>query len=125
MIAWARDFLAPLEERPPLMEGLIAFFEQNQNMNAAANALSIHHNSLRYRLAKAEELLRLNLRDPAAISSLFLALSARNIEGVQAGPSPRAEVFTSQPSDVEAARMPPQFMAPKADRLGVVLGPGT
>jgi sugar diacid utilization regulator len=126
MIAWAHDFLAPLEERGPLMEGLRAFFAHSQNMNAAADALSIHHNSLRYRLAKVEELLELSLRDPAAISSLFLALSARDLERVQAGPPPRATrtARTRQPSDVEAPRIPADFATPRVERLGVVLDPG-
>ena len=125
MIEWGRDFLAPLEERSPLMEGLSAFFEHSQNMNAAADALSIHHNSLRYRLAKVEELLGLSLRDPAAVSSLFLALAARDLERVQAGPRLRATrgAQTRQPSDVEAPRTPTDFAIPRLDRLGVVLGP--
>jgi sugar diacid utilization regulator len=125
MIEWARDFLAPLEQRSPLMEGLSAFFEHSQNMNAAADALSIHHNSLRYRLAKVEELLELSLRDPSAVSSLFLALAARDLERVQA-PQPRATggARSRQPSDVEAPRAPGDFTKPPVDRLGVVMGPG-
>jgi sugar diacid utilization regulator len=125
MIEWARDFLAPLEQRSQLMEGLSAFFEHSQNMNAAADALSIHHNSLRYRLAKVEEMLELSLRDPAAVSSLFLALAARDLERVQT-PKPRATggAGSRQPSDVEAPRAPGDFVTPGVDRLGVVLGPG-
>ena len=126
MIAWARDFLAPLEERPPFMEGLSTFFEHSQNMNAAADALHIHHNSLRYRLAKVEELLGLSLRDPAAVSSLFLALTARDLERVQGTPRPRATrtVRARQPPDVEAPRTPTDLAPPRFDRLGVVVGPG-
>ena len=67
-----------LESNPPAF----AFFAHSQNMNAAADALSIDHNSLRYRLAKVEELLNVSLRDPAAVSSLFLALTARELERV-------------------------------------------
>ena len=126
MVAWAREFLAPLDERPPLMEGLRAFFAHSQNMNAAADALSIHHNSLRYRLAKVEELLKLTLRDPAAVSSLFLALAARDLEEVDSNARPRATraVRTRQPSDVEAPRTPTDFATPGLDRLGVVISPG-
>lgn len=126
MIAWAGEFLAPLDDRPPLMEGLSAFFAHGQNMNAAADALSIHHNSLRYRLAKVEELLDLSLRDPAAVSSLFLALTARELERVQAGPRPRAtgDAAGRRPSDVEAPHTQTDVVKPRANRLGVVLGPG-
>jgi hypothetical protein len=126
MIAWARDFLVPLEDRPLLMDGLRAFFEHSQNMNDAADALKIHHNSLRYRLAKVEELLGLSMRDPAAVSSLFLALTARDLERVQAPPQPRATrtVRAQQPSDVDAPRALTEIAVPQDERLGVVLGPG-
>ncbi|MGW5715262.1 PucR family transcriptional regulator [Amycolatopsis sp. NPDC003865] len=125
MIAWARDFLTPLDERPQLLEGLSTYFAHSQNMNAAAHALNIHHNSLRYRLAKVEEALGLSMRDPAAVSSLFLALTARDLER-QGGPQPRATrtVRTSQPTDVEAPRTPVDFVSRAADRTGVVFDPG-
>lgn len=76
MAGWAREFLAPLEGREALVDGLRSFLDHDQNINVAAAELNIHHNSLRYRLAKVEELLDISLRDPAAISSVFLALTA-------------------------------------------------
>ena len=126
MTSWARDFLAPLIDRDPLLDGLVAYFEHSQNMNAAAESLNIHHNSLRYRLSKVEEMLNLNLRDPAALSSLFLALAARDLERVQAAARPTASKTgrVAQPSDVEAPRSPSDFAIPSLDNLGVVYGPG-
>ena len=53
MAGWADEFLAPLEGRQALIEGLDTFFEHDQNINAAAEALNIHHNSLRYRWRKS------------------------------------------------------------------------
>lgn len=85
MAAWAEDFLRPLEGREAIMEGLTVYFEHEQNINTAADHLSIHHNSLRYRLSKIESLLRVDLKDPAAVSSIFLALTARNLHGATAG----------------------------------------
>ena len=125
MTSWARDFLEPLIDRDPLLDGLVAYFEHSQNMNAAAESLNIHHNSLRYRLSKVEEMLNLNLRDPAALSSLFLALAARDLERVQAAARPTAGKGgrTAQPSDVEAPRSPSDFAIPSLDNLGVVYGP--
>lgn len=79
MVAWAEDFLRPLEGRENLLAGLRTYFEHDQNINVAADALSIHHNSLRYRLTKVEELLNINLKQPAAVSSVFLALTAIDI----------------------------------------------
>lgn len=124
MAAWSREFLQPLEQREPLLEGLTAFFEHSQNMNAAADALNIHHNSLRYRLAKVESLLDVNLREPAAISSLFLALAARELEGKQRSESRGTRgvvsVRTSEAGPVLSAG---ELADPGPDRLGVVLGP--
>ncbi|MGO4680198.1 PucR family transcriptional regulator [Microbacterium sp. 2MCAF23] len=76
MLEWARSFFAPLLERDTLLSGLQAYFAFDQNMNAAAEALGIHHNSLRYRIAKAEEGLGVSLRSPSAIASVFLAITA-------------------------------------------------
>jgi hypothetical protein len=76
MVSWAEEYLTPLADRENLLAGLRAYFESDQNINLAAEALSIHHNSLRYRLAKVEELLSINLKQPAAVSSAFLALTA-------------------------------------------------
>jgi sugar diacid utilization regulator len=76
MVEWATEFLGPLMDKAPLVEGLRHYFALAQNINAAARVLNVHPNSLRYRLTKAEELLEVDLKDPAAISSLFLALTA-------------------------------------------------
>ena len=81
-VTWAREFLEPLWDREALLIGLQAFFAHAQNINAAADALAIHHNSLRYRLTKVEAALDLSLRSPSAIASLFLALNALDLGGV-------------------------------------------
>jgi sugar diacid utilization regulator len=123
MTQWARSFLEPLEEREPLLEGLRLFFQHGQNMNAAADALSIHHNSLRYRLAKAEELLEVNLRDPGAVASVFLALAALELEETNA-PEPRVKLGRADvPADIAAPRSVRDGEAPSFDNLGVVYGP--
>lgn len=125
MIAWAQEFLKPLEGRELLVEGLQTYFEHAQNINAAADHLGIHHNSLRYRLAKAEEILGINLREPGAVSSVFLALTALELGRLQQ-PRPRSSgeaVRGNKPSDVEAAEVLP-YARPKVERAGVVRDPG-
>jgi PucR C-terminal helix-turn-helix domain/GGDEF-like domain len=87
--ARAEEFLRPIENRETLAEGLRTYFEHGQNINSAADALNIHHNSLRYRLSKIEELLSINLKEPAAISSVFLALTALELTRLR-GRRPRA-----------------------------------
>jgi DNA-binding PucR family transcriptional regulator len=81
MVARAEQFLAPLADRDVLLEGLFAYFEHNQNIITAAQHLNIHHNSLRYRLAKVESALDIDLKEPGAISSTFLALTAIDLGG--------------------------------------------
>jgi sugar diacid utilization regulator len=125
MIAWAQEFLKPLEGRDLLVEGLQTYFEHSQNINAAADSLEIHHNSLRYRLAKAEEILGISLREPAAISSIFLALTALELGRVQQSrPKSSADAAKGRkPSDVEAADFLP-YSRPPTGRGGVVHAPG-
>jgi DNA-binding PucR family transcriptional regulator len=89
MISWAEDFLRPVAGRENLMAGLRSYFENDQNINIAAEVLSIHHNSLRYRLAKVEELLGISLKQPAAVSSLFLALTALDLTRQPGSEHPR------------------------------------
>lgn len=120
---WARDFLRPLLDRPTLLEGLRAYFRHSQNMNAAADALSIHHNSLRYRLAKVEEILSLSLREPAALSSLFLALTALEHDTSASTHSPIQPSGSKRPADVDAPHRLQIHENPSPSQLGVVLSP--
>lgn len=79
MSEWADELLRPLDDQQILLDALAAYFECQQNIMDAAESLMIHHNSLRYRLAKIESALNLTMRDPSAVSSLFLALTARSM----------------------------------------------
>lgn len=81
---WANELLRPLEDKQSMLLTLSTYFEHRQNVMEAAEALSVHHNSLRYRLSKIESTLDLSLRDPAAVSSLFLALTALSMVEAQA-----------------------------------------
>jgi PucR family transcriptional regulator, purine catabolism regulatory protein len=69
------ELLDPLP--PPVLEALTEFFARDQDVNAAAAALHIHPNTLRYRLGRVEALLGRSLRSPATIAELTLALSTR------------------------------------------------
>ena len=68
--------LEPLRDHPPLMESLVAYLSADQNVNAAAEALHVHPNSLRYRINRVEELLGRSLRSPATMADLYVALRA-------------------------------------------------
>ncbi|MEX0158708.1 MULTISPECIES: PucR family transcriptional regulator [unclassified Microbacterium] len=121
MIEWAQQFFTPLWEREPLLSGLQAYFAFDQNMNAAAAALGIHHNSLRYRISKAEEELNLSLRSPSSISSVFLALTALEL-GHQLRPfvarSPLQHIATGETPPAVDAEERPRTLEPST---GVVL----
>ena len=67
--------LAPLT--PPLLEALAAYFARAMDVNAAADAMHVHPNTLRYRLGRIEQLLGRSLKDPATIAELHLALLTR------------------------------------------------
>jgi sugar diacid utilization regulator len=124
MVAWAHDFLRPLDGRDNLVAGLRAYFEHDQNINLAADALNLHHNSLRYRLAKVEELLTLNLKQPAAVSSVFLALTAIDLSASPRSSTPRKSGQKVEgTADSDAPSTATAFSAPERATSGVVFGP--
>jgi len=86
MAYWVQELLAPLREKPILMEALTVYFENNLDVMAAAKRLSIHHNTLRYRLTKIEETLGGPLQSPARIASLHLALAAERSQAGSTAP---------------------------------------
>jgi purine catabolism regulator len=68
--------LEPLRDHPQLLETLVAYLAADQNVNAAAEALHVHPNSLRYRLGRVEDLLGRSVRSPATLADLYVALRA-------------------------------------------------
>ncbi len=70
------ELLAPLKANPPLLVALIEYFARDMDVNATAEAMHVHPNTLRYRLGRVEKLLGRSLRQPATIAELTLALSA-------------------------------------------------
>ncbi|MFN8215959.1 MAG: PucR family transcriptional regulator ligand-binding domain-containing protein [Solirubrobacterales bacterium] len=67
--------LSAVKEKPQLYETLRCYLDHDLDVIAAAKALNLHANSLRYRLTKIEELLGASLRRPATISDLYLAIT--------------------------------------------------
>jgi purine catabolism regulator len=70
------QIIAVLRSRPTMHEALKCWFEHDLDVTAAAAALHLHPNSLRYRLSRLEEALGRNLRSPSTISDLHIALLA-------------------------------------------------
>jgi DNA-binding PucR family transcriptional regulator len=65
-----------LRTNPALQEAVVSYFQHGMDAMRTAEAMGLHHNSLRYRLGRAERLLGRPLKDPATIASLYIALAA-------------------------------------------------
>ena len=70
------ELVAVLRENPALYETLVAYFDHDLDVPAAAAELHLHPNSLRYRLTRIEEVLGRSLKRPATIAELHIALLA-------------------------------------------------
>jgi PucR family transcriptional regulator, purine catabolism regulatory protein len=65
-----------LRARPMLWEAVVAYFDHDLDVVRTAQALHLHPNSLRYRLARVEKLLGRSLKQPSTIAGLYIALLA-------------------------------------------------
>jgi PucR family transcriptional regulator, purine catabolism regulatory protein len=70
------ECLRLLRSQPGLHAALVAYFQHGMDVMRAAGALHLHHNTVRYRLARVEKLIGRRLKDPATIASLYIALAA-------------------------------------------------
>src|SRR5215207_7245312 len=70
------EILCVLRANPPLGDAIRAYFAHDLDVAATATALHMHRNSLRYRLARLEQLLGRSLKQPATIAALYVALAA-------------------------------------------------
>lgn len=118
----SRSFLAPIMDKKPLLDALRKYFELSQNINASASALGIHHNTLRYRLSKVEERLKVSLSSPSAVSSLFLATMCLDLLDA------KAEAVSSPPEAAEFSvpviRSGDGAVSGQAPQVGVRVGGG-
>jgi purine catabolism regulator len=69
----AAALLEPLREHPELYRTLLVYVERDLDVPAAARALHLHQNSLRYRLGRIEAVLGRSLREVRTIVDLHLA----------------------------------------------------
>jgi purine catabolism regulator len=70
------EILSVLRAHAPLHEALTAYFAHDLDVAATAASLHMHRNSLRYRLARAEQLLGRSLKQPSTIAAVYIALVA-------------------------------------------------
>jgi PucR family transcriptional regulator, purine catabolism regulatory protein len=84
------ELLNPIRHQAPLLETLRTYFAVNMNVAEAALRLNVHRNTVRYRLARIEELLGMRLDAPRTIANLHLALLTERLEGEGEGPGATA-----------------------------------
>lgn len=71
--------LAPLSERPELLETLRVFLAENYDRRRAARRLSLHPNTVDNRLARTTELTGLDPSTPRGVTLLMTALALRDL----------------------------------------------
>jgi purine catabolism regulator len=69
---------------PAIHEALAAYFAHDLDIMSAARAMHLHHNTLRYRLGRAEDALGRPLKDPGTIAALYIALAAEQVDAFAA-----------------------------------------
>jgi sugar diacid utilization regulator len=67
-------WLEPLQQNKLVYETLVQYFRNDFDVGQTALAMGLHHNSVRYRLLRAEEAIGAPLRSAATIVSLHIAL---------------------------------------------------
>jgi Purine catabolism regulatory protein-like family/PucR C-terminal helix-turn-helix domain/GGDEF-like domain len=67
-------WLEPLHSNKLVYETLVEYFNNDFDVARTARAMNLHHNSVRYRLLRAEEAIGAPLRSAATIVSLHIAL---------------------------------------------------
>jgi len=70
------EILSVLRANPALYEALGAYFAHDLDIASTAESLHMHRNSLRYRLARSEQVLGRSLKQPSTIAAVYLALVA-------------------------------------------------
>jgi hypothetical protein len=80
--ALARRYLDPVSGAPSAEEILVSlrvYFECGMHVKRASERLLVHQNTLRYRLARFEELTGVSLRDPAVAFEVWWALEHKAV----------------------------------------------
>lgn len=66
----------PADDRDALISTLITFFESDASVNAAGDRLTVHPNTVRYRLRRIEQLTGRSLQRPPEAAELYVAIQA-------------------------------------------------
>lgn len=107
-LSFAAEVLEPLRTRDESGDSLekvaLAYIEAGGNLNEAARRLHLHRNTMFYKLERVSRLLRLDLRDPDTMFTIWLAHRIDLLASVEAdvaaeiGPSPGGAALTVDPA---------------------------
>jgi PucR family transcriptional regulator, purine catabolism regulatory protein len=100
------ELLEPLRDQPSLLQTLRTYFGVDMNVAEAARRLNVHRNTLRYRLARIEELLDVRLDSPHTIANLHLALLTERLSGEAHAPEPQEVAEPANGSSRDSTRVP-------------------
>lgn len=75
-----QEVLGDLAGNDMMIETLVAYLRQDLDIQQTGKAMHLHPNSIRYRLARAEEQLGRSMSDPETITLLYLALRPALLE---------------------------------------------
>jgi carbohydrate diacid regulator len=96
----AKHLLSPLDQEPELIDTLRVFFEENCYPSSTASQLSIHRNTLSYRLDKIASLTGLNPRQFDDAIQIRLALLLRSLSSDCDALGKCTILETAKPQDV-------------------------
>jgi carbohydrate diacid regulator len=96
----AKHLLSPLDQEPELIDTLRVFFEENCYPSSTASRLSIHRNTLSYRLDKIASLTGLNPRQFDNAIQIRLALLLRSLSSDCDALGKCTILETAKPQDV-------------------------
>jgi purine catabolism regulator len=85
------EILSVLRANQPLHDALRAYFAHDLDIAATAAAMHMHRNSLRYRLARVEQVLGRSLKQPSTIAAIYIALVADAADPGAARQPPKTE----------------------------------
>jgi sugar diacid utilization regulator len=100
-----RRYIAPLttsEGTRPILETVHRYLQLGMRADATAQHLSVHHNTVRYRVRRYEELTGVDLRDPNCALEAWWALQRTRLEHSPADPRPDPQI-TTEPAGVRRA----------------------
>ena len=99
------ELIGTLARHQGLFDTVVAYFGHDLDVMRTSEAMGLHHNSLRYRLGRVEQVLGRSLKDPATIASLYIALAAHRHGSPSLDPRGSGRGFVEGPMAITRGRL--------------------